>query len=410
MVEQFNTWKNANVALEMAFPRAEYQSRIAKVRKAMAEQGIDVLLVQHTPNFCYLAGYQSPLAYWFGCLVLPQEGEPIAIVPLQEIANLMVHGWDNENIYLFDWQDNRKAPTELIRALKERGFADKRLGIEIQLPGWGGYTALQVGELLPDARIIDASDVVMHFRVAKSPSEMAHVREAARLTDIGMQAALEAVAPGKKDTDVAAASYAAMVGAGSEYLSIQPLVYAGYAGGMLHVAPKRRVMNVGDTVPIEVSGVYHRYSAPLVRTAVIGQPSDLVKSLAEFSIAQLELLEKHLRPGRSASEVARAVTADLKTLEPKISELQRRYGFTVRSQRRYGYSVGVGFPPDWVEHSIYIDEGYDRVLEEGMLFHTPIGVRTLGKFGVSFSAFWAITATGCEMLTRLPRELTVVPA
>ena len=63
MVEQFNALKEAGVPQEVAFPRSEYDARVAKVRKAMEVEGIDVLLVQHTPNFCYLAGYQTPLAY-----------------------------------------------------------------------------------------------------------------------------------------------------------------------------------------------------------------------------------------------------------------------------------------------------------------------------------------------------------
>ena len=57
---------------------------------------------------------------------------------------------------------------------------------------------------------------------------------------------------------------------------------------------------------------------------------------------------------------------------------------------------------------MYIDEGYDRALEEGMVFHNPAAAR-VGKFGVCFSETWAVAATGCEVLSNLKRELTVVP-
>ena len=400
MVERFNALKEAGVPQEMAFPRSEYDARVAKVRKAMEEQGIDVLLVQYTPNFCYLAGYQTPLAFWYGCLVLPREGEPTALVPQQEIDNLMVHGWNNENIHLFDWQNNREAPAEVARVLQDQGFAEKTLGLEEALPGWGAYTAKQLQALLPRAHIKDASDLVLNFRAVKSPAEMAHVREAARLTDIGMQAGLDAIAPGKTDDDVAGAAYMAMVHAGSEYVSIQPLVYTGHVTGMLHVMQKRRVIKQSDVVGIELAGVYHRYSAPLVRPAVIGQPSDTVKRLEDYAQTTLALIGENVKPGRRASDVARAVTQNAKPLDPQAG----------RNQRRWGYSVGIGFPPDWVEHSFMIDDEYDRPLEEGMVFHTPIGPRLFGKVGVSISEFWAVTATGCEPLSKLPRELTVVSA
>ena len=400
MVEMFNTLRDAGVPQEMAFPRSEYDARVAKVRKAMEEEGIDVLLVQHTPNFCYLAGYQAPLASWYSCFVLPREGEPIAQVPRNEIANLLIHGWDNENVYDFDWHKESESPIELARVLRERGFAQKTIGVEPRLVGWGAHTAQQLRDLLPQARIKDASDVVMNFRVVKSPAEMAHIREAARLTDIGMQAGLDAIAPGKSDNDVVAAAYAAMIQAGSEYITIQPLVYAGHTTGTVHVTAKRRPLMPGAPVCIELTAVYQRYSAPLYRSAVIGQPSDLIKRLADFDLTTLALLFENVRPGRTASDVARAVNQGLKPLESHAT----------KGVVGYGYSVGIGFPPDWVEHSLYIDEGYDRVLEKGMVFHTPLPGYVPGKLGITISECWTVTATGCEPLSKLPRELTVVTA
>ena len=399
MVEQYNALRDAGVPQEMAFPRAEYDARVAKVRKAMETEGIDVMLVQYTPNICYLAGYQTPLAYWFGCLVLPREGEPIALVPLQEIDNLMVHGWENQNIYVVDWQRNRQGPTELARILREQGLTEKILGVEEALPGWGAYTVNRLRELLPGVRLKDASDLVLNFRAVKSPAEIAHIREAARITDIGMQAGLEAIAPGKTDDDVAGAAYLAMVHAGSEYLSIQPLVYTGHVSGMLHVMPKRRAIKPGHVVEIELAAVYQRYSVPLLRSAVVGKPSDFIKGLEEYSINALTRIGENVRPGRSISEAASAITQSLKPMDPQAR----------RPTRRYGYFVGISFPPDWVEHSLFIDEGYERPLEEGMVFHTPIGLRVFGKTGVSISQCWEVTATGCEPLSKLPRELTIVP-
>ena len=402
MVQSYRALKEAGVPLEMAFPREEYDARLAKVRKAMEEQGIDVLLVHHTPNFCYLAGYQSPLANWYGCLILPREGEPIAQIIDLEVSNLMVHGWDNENIYVFDWRRQVDAPGQLVDILKERGYGDKRLGLEFRLPGCSALMGHELRERLPQAKIIDASDLVYYLRAVKSPAEMAHVREAARLTDIGMEAGLAEVAPGKTDNDLLRAAYDAMIAAGSEYLSIQPLTYVGRWMSMTHVTAKKRVMKVGETVGLELTGVYHRYGAPLFRSAVIGEPSDLVKRLSDYCLTAHALVFENARPGRAASDVESAVTKALQDFKLPPEATGRALG--------YGYSVGIGFPPDWVEHSMFVDEYYDRPLEEGMVFHAPIGARVAGKVGVLFSECWTVTATGSEPLSRIPRELRVVPA
>ena len=182
MVEQFNALVDAGVPREPAFPKAEYDTRLANVRKAMGEQDIDVLLVQHTPNFCYLAGFQTPLSNCYGCLIVPREGDLIAQVCDIEIPNLMVHGWDNTNIYTVPWYRQFEGPPQLVSILEERGFGGKRLGLEARPPGCSALTLMQLQELLPQAHIQDSSDLVLHFRAVKSPAEMAHVREASRLT------------------------------------------------------------------------------------------------------------------------------------------------------------------------------------------------------------------------------------
>ena len=402
MVQQFRALKEAGVPQEMAFSREEYDARVAKVRKAMEEQDIDVLLVHHIHNFCYLAGYQSPLSNWYSCLILPREGEPIAQVVDVEVSNLMVHGWDNENIYVCDMRRQGEGSAQLADILNERGYADKRIGLEFRLPGCSALTLHELQQRLPQARIVDASDLVLYFRAVKSPAEMAHVREAARITDVGMKAGLAAVAPGKTDNDLLAASYAAMIEAGGEYPSIPPLTYVGRWTSMSHVVAKRRTMKVGDAAGIELTGIYHRYEAPLYRTAIIGKPSDLIKRVEEYALTAHDILFENARPGRRASDVSRSVTQALKGVELPPEAVTRA--------RMFGYSVGIGFPPDVMELSMFVDEDTDRPLEEGMVFHGAIIARVPGNIGVIFSETWTVTATGSERLSKLPRGLKVVAA
>ena len=85
------------------------------------------------------------------------------------------------------------------------------------------------------------------------------MREAARITDIGMDAGLRAIGTGASDNDLLKASYAALIEAGSEYVSIQPLVYTGLWTSLTHVAAKGRILGVGDAAAIELAGVRHRY-------------------------------------------------------------------------------------------------------------------------------------------------------
>jgi len=58
------------------FEKEEYEVRIAKVRKSMAEKNIEVLIVTDPSNMAWLTGYDGWSFYVHQCVVLTLEGEP----------------------------------------------------------------------------------------------------------------------------------------------------------------------------------------------------------------------------------------------------------------------------------------------------------------------------------------------
>ena len=176
-----------------------------------------------------------------------------------------------------------------------------------------------------------------------------------------------------------------------------PIVRSGPRSGVTHATAKRRVVRAGDPILMEIGAVYQRYCAPLLRTAVIGKPSPRLRHLADVSLAAMDLLFANLSAGRTAGDVARAAMKALAGLDPEV-----------RMRGYFGYAVGIGFPPSWVERSIEIAEGRDDVLEAGMTFHLHRVLRVPGVVGVGFSETAVVTARGCELLTGHPRELVVI--
>jgi Xaa-Pro dipeptidase len=73
----------------------------------------------------------------------------------------------------------------------------------------------------------------------------------------------------------------------------------------------------------------------------------------------------------------------------------------------YGYSVGLGFPPDWNDSSAIIERGVDLTLKPGLVFHLSTSLRKVGTCGVAFSETVLVTESGAEVLTTVPRGLTV---
>jgi len=378
---------------EAAFSEAEYEGRLRRARAAMADEGIDLLLVHSLPNICYLTGFQTPLADWYHCLVLPLEGEPALQLCDTELAALNSRVARIEGVL---WEHMEEAGPKLLTLLADYGAEGKRIGLELRRPGLTPHLHRQLAAGLPRARLVDASDLVAGLRVVKSAAEIACMREAARISAAGMVAGIAAVRPGASENSVTAAASAAMFDAGSEYFSIDPIVRAGRRSSVIHGTCKREPIARGDAVFMEFGGVYQRYCAPLIRTAVLGPPSDEMCRLADQSLRTLEILYATIRPGLSMHEVAATVSAKAPALAG-----------AVRTRGYYGYSVGIGFPPVWVEHSLGIAEGTTALLAPGMTFHTHRSLRVPGRMTVAFSETILVTEAGCEPLSALPRELAV---
>jgi hypothetical protein len=59
----------------LAFPPAEYCDRLTRVRRTMAAQEMDGLILHSPENICYLSGFHTPGYYWLQFLAIPLEGD-----------------------------------------------------------------------------------------------------------------------------------------------------------------------------------------------------------------------------------------------------------------------------------------------------------------------------------------------
>jgi len=378
---------------ELAFPKTEYERRVAATQRAMAAAGIDVLLISNTGNLGYLTGYDTTMPPGYTVGILPRKGA-VALHASELEATCGLLCSTIEDYAVFRWYEAQDTGSHLAKVLKERGFAKARIGLEMgyaETFASGAFDTksyLRLKEALPDAAFTDVTTLVLDVRVVKSPAELDYMRKAGAISALGLQAAIDAAAEGKLDNDSIAAAHAAMIGAGSELMSIDPMIMTGrHCGYMPHIPYRRIKMEKGDTIYLEFTGTYNRYNAPSMRSAVIGKPSDGVKRLSDACIETVDLLLANIKPGRTGHDVATIVKKPL----DRLPEVFFHGGF--------GYSIGMGFQPTWTEAPVYIAEGAERELVPGMCFHLPICAWVPAQYGIGFSESVTVTATGCETLT-----------
>lgn len=378
---------------ESAFPKAEYDRRVALVRQGLATAGLDAMVVTGPENIFYLTGQQTPGYYTFQALVLPVDGDPIFAIRQLEYFNFIA------NTFITDvavYQDSDDPVAFLTRLLADRGLKGKRVAIDKR--GW--FLPIAVYESMQHAlgTIGDAAGIVEKHRMVKSPLELDKIARAAAYVDAGMKAGAAVVRPGSTENDVVAAMMSSAIAAGSEYLGMEPLVSSGPRSGIPHGTWKRRRLERGDAVFLEMAACHDRYHAALMRTAWIGKPPQQASEMMKVCLEALQVSLETIRPGIRCEVPHLAAQAVID-----------KAGYTDSFRKRLGYSIGISFAPDWGEGGIIgLNKGVTTLLQPGMVFHLPPALRIYGRFTVGVSETIAITETGYRQLGTVDRALIQV--
>ncbi|SEK14051.1 M24 family metallopeptidase [Paraburkholderia diazotrophica] len=378
----------------VAFTTEEYRRRLAKVQNEVQNRNLIGLLVHSPHNICYLAGFHTSGYFAYQVLFVPAEGEPLLLVRESERLHADVFSWleiDRQAVYL----DTEDPAVVTGKWLKELGWtgANRAIGVEKSCFNLPVRDYEKISATAESNTLIDASGLVNRVRLIKSPQEIEYARRAARTVDIGLKAGLEALAVGKTELEIAAAIQEQQILAGTEYQSLPNYVSSGDRIRRGHSTPTDKVIELGDLLKFEITGSINRYHAALMRTAIMGKPSDEILRVSELLITCQDRAFQLMKHGAVSGDVDAAVR------QPVL-----KAGLRKSYLPRIGYSLGIGFPPvsgEWEVCDFMANDTW--VLQAGMIFHMVVNAN-----GISFSETMLVTESGSERLTTLPRELRVV--
>ena len=250
---------------------------------------------------------------------------------------------------------------------------------------------------LPNANIKDSERLVNWVRLVKSDKEISYMKSAAIISEKAMKTAMEIINPGVRQCDaVAEIQKTLFMGTpefGGEYASIATLLPTGKGTSASHLTASQDKFVIGEATIIELSGVYKRYHAPMARTVLLGKPDqkkiDAMKATNEALDAGIEAI----KPGNTADDVAQKFWAVLDK-------------YNIKKESRTGYSIGIGYPPDWGEHTLNIYKGDKTLLKPNVCFHM-IAVMQFGDWGVEASESVRVTDKGSELFCNYSRNLHV---
>jgi Xaa-Pro dipeptidase len=381
--------------VEIPFSVEEYHRRLARTRERMRERGVRAMICNEPENIYYLTGYKTIGYYWYQCVLVTEDHDPVIVLRKFEESNVLFGTWSRQLAPYMDYEDPVQTT---VNALSDLGIADgATIGVEKR--NWfltvHAYEGFQ--RLLPNAKFVDCSDLVEKLRAVKSEEELRYSREAARIASLATIAGIEAVQAGKTENDLAAAVWAGLLKHGSEEPAIAPFVLSGERTYLAHQTWAGRTLRQGDVIYFEIAAKRQMYHGAQMRSGTIGPPSDEVRRMCEASIGALDAAIPLMKPGAISQDVDKAAR-----------DVVNKAGFGEYFRHRLAYSIGIKYPPDWGEgHIISLKPHDESVLQAGMVFHLVPVFLVYGKYGVGFSETVLVTDNGGEPLTTAPREAFV---
>ena len=376
--------------LECPFPEQEFDERLARVRDGMAREDFGALLLTDPSDIFYLTGYSTFEVSVHVALVVTQE-DLLLQVPSIEMGPAMMTT-RVARVSGYRWEGIGEVLEPLVQALND---SVETVGID----AWHG--SLRQGVLeglqarMPGVRFMNNGGLLKQIRIVKSDAEILCLRESARITAEGFRAAVAAVQPGVTDNDIAAEGARALLAAGSEFMSMQPIVVTGRRSSVIHCNHKRTVVQKGDPVFLEFGSAWNRYTAPMMQTVVAGgDPSTEMRRVHDGCRRIVDTLLTSICPGVTFDQAAQNAEKALQPLAGKVF-----------FSGVFGYTVGAQFPPSWVEGSGFIARGGNVEFRPGMVFHLPICLRIPGQWGIGCSETILVTDAGAEPITDNPWTL-----
>jgi Xaa-Pro dipeptidase len=359
--------------------------RHTRLRKAMAEQGLDVIVAfapgWRRENVRYLT--DAAVTGSVALVVLPMDGEPAAFSTRRtDLAAITAKGWVSDVAHL-DFP-GVTAFTERLAELRPSrvGIAHREL-LPVAIDA-----ALR--KALPGTEFVSATSLLDNARLVKSDWELARMRRSATVCAAGWRKFVEVLEPGLPEYRIVAAVEGELKRLGAENNFMLIASGGDEVRGM--TPPGRRLLEPGDMVRTELTPQMDGYWLQICRSAVVGKASDAQKRSFDLFNESVDAGLSVVKPGVTAHEVAVAQ-----------NDVFRRHGYGEYCTSQYTRVRGHG-------HGLHLDEtpiieGNHTVLPENAVFivhpntYTPIaGYHVLGDPV-------RVTASGHEVLIDTERKL-----
>jgi len=377
----------------------DYARRVERMREAMKSRGIDLFLATRGKSVNYIAGAFVP---WRSVLLASQDG-------YLALHTLLM---DAERVKDDSWMDNVVPCAPLpgaelwevtVRKIRELGLERCTIGVELghsprMIAGYLFATEYEyLKEQLPEARFVNALDLMDEVTYVKEPEEIKLMRQAAAIADAAQEKICESLYVGISELEIAGIGELEMRRRGSEFhwpVTGSSEIASGHrswyaVGGC--TPPTDKLVQRGESLLVDMHPTYKQYYSDLSHNYILGKPSLEQQKLADAYLAACETLVASLKAGSTIGDVFKKVSDELSRSN------YRRYTLP-----GFGHGLGV-VGHEWHPPIIDSDEVRDLVLEQDVVEVAAMVINVPGVGGMRLECPVRVTASGAGRCSPPPR-------
>ncbi len=373
--------------MTLHFDAAEYADRQSRAHAAMKDAGLDALLMFAPESQFWICGYDTFGFAMFQCLVLTSQGDLHLLTRMPDLRQAQLTSTlPDDQIHIWEERHDSNPATDLARLLAELGVAG-RVGYESATAGLTDHNGQLLRAALPG--LVPSSDLIRDLRRDKSTAEVAMHRRAAALSDDALDAGLEATGAGAFEGDILAAMQGAVFKGGGDYAGNEFIIGSGPGALLCRYYSGRRHLDARDQLTLEWSGAYARYHAAMMRTIIVGAPTETQIRMHAVTEEALLACEAAIKPGAPMGDVH---AAHCRAFD--------KAGFGHARLQACGYGMGAIYNPIWVDFPMFTAGNPLPMRENQVFFLHMILMDSDAGLAMTLGHSVLVTATGCERLSR----------
>jgi Xaa-Pro dipeptidase len=382
--------------MALHFDRMEFDARRDRLLIEMADRKLDAMLLFAQESMYWLTGYDTFGFCFFQCLIVKSDGSMVLLTRSADLRQAR-HTSIVENIVLWTDRDGANPTIDLRNLLNDLDLLGCRIGVEYDTHGLTAYNGRRLDDQLQTfGQIVDASGVISHLRLFKSPAEIAKVQRAAALADNALDAALPLIKQGGDEAAILAAMQGAVFAGGGDYPANEFIIGSGPDALLCRYKAGRRKLTKNDQITLEWAGVFHHYHAAMMRTVLVGKASKRHQELFDAARDALLAVEKAMTPGNSFGDVFDA--------HAKVMEA---HGLTKHRLSACGYSLGARFAPSWMDMPMFFSGNPEPIAPDMTLFAHMIIMDSESETAMTLGGTYLTTDAQPKPLSRHDLDLII---